>query len=359
MQIDMHFYGTYAVARIAGFSPELAKTIATAAQFVDEAVSATPIELGEQSYLLPVVSAHEMLEVGKNFDKMDQWKVWLPFHFLPGGVGDTIDERLVCLWGEPGNRAVDAIVQLALDAGAAGKPYAYHLLGIVSHVIQDTYAHYGFSGMASDANEIDQTTLTHLNVNRLGEYIEKKTESFKDRLEGSFAEATQLGHAAVTTCPDRPYLVWQFEYDKAPNIDVDYLHQAHDNQKTFFMACTRLHAVYDAFFNGRTSIDAGGGHLPFEKSVEEIIRMVLAHEGKKDERGEKWRSVLNDRSLLENDASTEDMHLYYNSKGWGIRAMQDNPLASTTDAYHYNIAASNYLNKIHDEILPGMGILIK
>lgn len=30
MQIDMHYYGTYAVARIAGFSPKEARTAAYA-----------------------------------------------------------------------------------------------------------------------------------------------------------------------------------------------------------------------------------------------------------------------------------------------------------------------------------------
>lgn len=40
MQIDMHFYDTCAVARIAGLDPAQPKTIATAAQYVDEAVEA-------------------------------------------------------------------------------------------------------------------------------------------------------------------------------------------------------------------------------------------------------------------------------------------------------------------------------
>jgi hypothetical protein len=36
MQVDMHYYGTYAMARPAGLTPEASKTIATAAQFVDD-----------------------------------------------------------------------------------------------------------------------------------------------------------------------------------------------------------------------------------------------------------------------------------------------------------------------------------
>ncbi|NQT09546.1 MAG: hypothetical protein HQ573_00015 [Desulfobacteraceae bacterium] len=36
MQIDMHYYGTYAMARAAGITRNAAKVIATAAQFVDD-----------------------------------------------------------------------------------------------------------------------------------------------------------------------------------------------------------------------------------------------------------------------------------------------------------------------------------
>jgi len=40
MQIDMHYYGVYAIARLAGLRPEAARTIATASQYVDDAVEA-------------------------------------------------------------------------------------------------------------------------------------------------------------------------------------------------------------------------------------------------------------------------------------------------------------------------------
>ncbi len=40
MQIDMHYYGVYAIARLAGLRPKAAGTIATASQYVDDAVEA-------------------------------------------------------------------------------------------------------------------------------------------------------------------------------------------------------------------------------------------------------------------------------------------------------------------------------
>ena len=185
----------------------------------------------------------------------------------------------------------------------------------------------------------------------------RSSDAFKDRLEGSFGEATQLGHAAVTTCPDRPYLIWKFDYEETPKLNVNYLHQPHDNPSTFFKACTRLHAVYSAFLNEQTSIQAADGHLPFTADVAKEIKEIIVYEGKKDERSEKWREKLNNRVFLNENTSSEDMNLQYNSKGWTVRAMLDNSLASSTDAFQFNIAASKYLNKVHDSILPEMGIL--
>jgi len=356
MQIDMHFYGTYAVARIAGFSPDLAKTVATAAQFVDEAVSATPINLGGRSYQLPVVSSHKLSEISKNFDQMDQWNVWVPFHFLPGGEGGGADEHLICLWGEPGNKAVDDIIELALEAGASRKRYALHLLGIVSHVIQDTYAHYGFSGMSSDLNEVDQSTLNPIDVKEVGNYIQGKLNKFWERVGASFAEATKLGHAGVATFPDRPYLKWEFEYESTLGIDIDYLQEPHDNRTTFFMACTRLHAVFTAFLNGQTSIEAEGGHLSFADDVAAEIQAIIDEEGTKEQRSQFWRGRINADALF--GASSEDFDLQYNDTGWEVGIMEDNSLAASTEAYQYNRAAYKYLSKVHNEILPGMGILV-
>jgi len=40
MQIDIHYYAAYAMARLAGLRPRAARTIATASQYVDDAVDA-------------------------------------------------------------------------------------------------------------------------------------------------------------------------------------------------------------------------------------------------------------------------------------------------------------------------------
>ena len=356
MQIDMHFYGTYALARMAGFVPELASTIATAAQFVDNAVSAAPVSLEGDSYLLPVVSAHELIELDKNFDRMDQWRVWVPFHFLPGGQGNSVDDRLVCLWGEPGNTAADDIIRLALEAHAEQWPHALHLLGIVTHVIQDTYAHYGFSGIAHGHNLIDQKSLTPLNVGRLRNYILGKLESFFERAGASFAEASRLGHAGAATFPDRPYLRWELDYEQPSGLSEPSLASPRDNPETFFRACTRIHAIYRAFLNGEDS-PPEDGHLAFSPAAENEIRTVLAFEGSKEERSERWREAIESGLLFQPE--TDDMELHYSHKGWGMQTLNNSPQVESTQAYQFNRAARRYLKTMLGDILPSMNILVR
>jgi hypothetical protein len=352
----MHFFGTYTLARTAGFPPEQARTIATAAQFVDDAVAAVPVSLGGQAYLLPVVSAHRMLELKENFDPMDQWRVWVPFHFLPGGRGNTADERLICLWAEPGNPAADAILRLAMASGAAGDRYALHLLGIVTHVIQDTYSHYGFSGIAHEHNLVDQTSLTPLNAEGMHRHLADALDAFTQRISASFAEITQLGHSGAGTYPDRPYLRWSLRHEQPSRLDDPSLTLSRNNPDTYYLACTRLHAVYRAYVRGATEIP-DPGHRPFRPASEREIKAILAEEDTMEGRCRRWMRGIESGLLFQPE--TADLELEYSAEGWDVEAMTGTPLAVATQAYLFNRAARHYLESMLDDILPSMGILVR
>ena len=83
MQKDMHFYGVYALARSAGIRPEMARTIAYASQFVDDSIEDEAIVLQDQRAVVPTMTSHRPIAY-QNTLQGDQWKVWVPFHFLPG-----------------------------------------------------------------------------------------------------------------------------------------------------------------------------------------------------------------------------------------------------------------------------------
>lgn len=356
MQTDMHFFGTYTLARMAGFPPEQARTVATAAQFVDNAVAAAPISLGGQAYLLPVVSAHEMLELEENFDRMDQWRVWVPFHFLPGGKGNTADDRMICLWGEPGNRAADAVLRLAMESGTANDAYALHLLGIVTHVIQDTYAHYGFSGIAHEYNLVDQTSLTPLNAEGMRQHLADAFDAFSERISASFADISRLGHGGAGTYPDRPYLRWTLRYEQPCGLDDPCLALPRDNQASFFRACTRLNAVYHAYLDGATDLP-GEGHRQFPPAAEREIKAILAEEDTEEARCQRWIQGIASGLLFQPEMA--DLELAYSTRGWDVEAMTGTSLAVTTQAYLFNRAARHYLETMLGDILPSMNILIR
>lgn len=94
MQVDMHYYGTYAMARAAGLAPADCRVIATAAQFVDDNAGKDSISFKDGARVDVDATAHHALDVA-NLDPEDQRNVWIPFHFIPGNAGAEYTERLI------------------------------------------------------------------------------------------------------------------------------------------------------------------------------------------------------------------------------------------------------------------------
>lgn len=94
MQVDMHYYATYALARAGGFTKEDSRIIAIASQFVDDNAGTweDAVEFGDGARLDTEPTAHH----NKNWTNWTGWmkkhglaahqqrRVWVPFHFLPG-----------------------------------------------------------------------------------------------------------------------------------------------------------------------------------------------------------------------------------------------------------------------------------
>ena len=94
MQTDMHYYGTYAMARSAGINEPLARAIATAAEYVDDSDKLS-ITTTDGKLIQSEPTAHHPVD-SANLDPHDQKRTWVPFHFLPGNEGDNLDEKLIC-----------------------------------------------------------------------------------------------------------------------------------------------------------------------------------------------------------------------------------------------------------------------
>lgn len=201
MQIDFHHAVTYVAARIAGFKPEEADIVAYAAQYVDDATCEGIICFDNKALYQRMSSAHKAIDP-KNLDALDNQKVWMPFHFLPGNGGadpgddpeGTFIHKLVCLPDSP--VAKDMVRAAILDQD---KPYKLHRLGITMHVYADTWAHQEFAGVKHAVNEVDD-------ISEIG-----NSDVFKDGLV-NFINHTipELGHGQAYTFPDMPFLSWKY-----------------------------------------------------------------------------------------------------------------------------------------------------
>ena len=197
MHIDIHYFGTYAMARIAGLRHEACQTIATAAQFVDANDRAETIEFEDGGEIHIVPTAHPLFHM-KNTElfERDQRMVWLPFHFLPGNEGKTISERLVC---RQNSEIAREMISHCLSL--ADKEYGLQLVGIAAHVYADTFSHYGFSGVSSRWNRVRGDSITLQNDDRDKDAEDRFQQKYgEDHERAKELAAEDLGQSAVRSC---------------------------------------------------------------------------------------------------------------------------------------------------------------
>ena len=235
----MHFYGTYAIARLAGFRHEDAEIIANSAQYVDDATDNNSEKNSNGEMLFAISTAHHLHQaVHASFSHPEKHRlVWVPFHFYPGGKGETLEEKLLCI-----KDSVIANQMLENHLVMNDKVYYLYLLGIAAHVYMDTFAHYGFSGICSDLNKIENDSIKlHVESETLLDVLKEKGRNFVDRFKSEAAEfgSNGLGHGAVMSYPDKPYLSWEFTYER-DRYGTGKDSGLRDNKTNFLEACNKL-----------------------------------------------------------------------------------------------------------------------
>lgn len=280
MQLDMHYYGTYSMARAAGIKPEFAQAIAASAQYVDDSNTAG-IELRDGAFLSCAATAHHPVDT-RNIDAHDQRQVWIPFHFLPGNKGATFEERLVC---QMDSALANEVIDHALVH--ANKSYGPMLIGVVAHVYADTFSHYGFSGISSEKNSVDNDSITpRITSSEILRYAKAKADDFFEKRKADAADLIKLGHGGVATYPDRPYLHWNFRYSDGR------LSGERDNPTTFQLACEKLHGMFVRFGQATPNCANLDDFVPFEK-MRGAVTDIIVREGKIEERIEAWQKAAN------------------------------------------------------------------
>lgn len=349
MQRDMHYYATYALARAAGLRAEAAREIATCAEYVDHADRVTAV-CRDGFEIRSEPTSHHPSELVEYATPQDQRRTWVPFHFLPGNRGSTLEERLVCLMdGAIARAAVDHVLDRC--TGDVGLP----LLGVVAHAYADTFAHYGFSGISSPMNRVDESALTlHCSAAARAALAERRRRFVARYAAGPLrAHLLQLGHGAVATLPDEPFLAWEFTYASPARPSG-----ARDNTTTFLIGCERLHEM---FARARTRLPdacAEAGVRRDFAGIRRAIRAILAVEGDARTRADAWKNAARAGRLFARQETIPDYDPRLIADGIDAFARLDRERATRTLAYRFVRAASIHRDYLLDELLPAHGLRI-
>jgi hypothetical protein len=380
MQKDMHYDGVYALARAAGFTPDAALVVATSSQYVDDALDDEPFDLNSRLHkgsILPAMTSHKPMDY-RNAIESDQWRVWLPFHFLPGGELNPAgphknqhEERLTCRKNsERPTKANDAktpanrIIHFA--AKHVNKRWGLHLAGIVTHVYADTFAHYGFIGRSTPRNCVKNSTLKFLvEKPKIKTYVKRKKELFLARNMGRIAETIPVGHGAVATFPDRPYLRWKVTFEDGRKMPM-HSTQWRDNRQDFLEASEYLFVFFQRLLRTCPKYACPGRTWP---SIKQKVTEIIAFEGTKEERVKKWGAEAKAGNLFETQAGDIENGAIVSyivddkqkSGGWKPGEIAK-LVASGNDPRDINgvlfFHAARLLRRfIHEEVLGGLGLI--
>lgn len=369
MQSDMHYFGTYCIARAAGIKKSAAQKIAYASQFVDDSKAGGVDDHKDGSKIVAIPTAHHPSSL-KNINRKDQRYIWVPFHFIPGGKGKTFTEKLVC---RKNSKLAQEMVKHNISQ--VDKPYIFELLGITAHVYADTFAHYGFSGISSRRNRVDGATIKVENPSAIIDQILGETLSRffqKYGLQGGLLENIRsvisfggeiasgaLGHGAVSIYPDQPYLKWSYEYEYATMATPKDC--IRNNPKTFLEGAEALHSMFHEYFlNSVDKNKARDYNVGVEFSeIKNKVKEIFATEGDKFERAELWRDAAK-KGLLYNkkERIPEYDKEIYEQQREDFPNLKDSRKMTKLGAYRFYQAASFHKHYVLRELLPKYGIVV-
>ncbi len=360
MQLDMHYYGTYAMARAAGLNKESSRIIATAAQFVDDNAEKDNVDFRDGGRIDTEATAHHAYQI-KNIDKEDQRQIWVPFHFLPGNKGETFTAKLVCQ-----KDSTIAQEMVKFNISLIDQPYALPLIGITAHVYADTFSHYGFSGISSRKNRIVNDSFKFFKIKaEMESYILEKQKKFKDNypkedfmdnIKSWFAETLSgaLGHSAAVTFPDRPFLKWNFEYEEAKQICPQ-----RDNPQTFLEACEKLHAIFKEVALKRQDFADNNSYKDFD-SIKDFIQEILNKQADKHGRIQAWKDTALEGKIFGTGAEKipdYDEDIWHNQRD-NLKRKKDSSKATDLNIYHFYQAASVHRVNVLRNLLPSHGLVV-
>ncbi len=192
MHKDFHLYGTYLAARLAGRNETLSREIAYAAQATDD------FTYGEYS---SCQSLKSMAVTDMNIVKT----YWSIFHFLPSGIGTPqVEERMYVT--RPEGLLFNKLNREALDLTDSEDGYDIAYIGVLMHIIADTFAHKGFSGIPSRLNVVENVIMC--DKQELNAVWSKN--SHVPVMIANHVEKARIGHGTAGNAPDLSWITFTY-----------------------------------------------------------------------------------------------------------------------------------------------------
>jgi hypothetical protein len=205
MHKDFHLYGTYLAARLADFTKDDARDIACAAQAVDD------FTYGEYGSCAGEINM--AFTVRKSTKDIFQ-TLWTVFHFLPelDMTANISHERKfkTAPHGAYFERLTTDLQGTFGENQGSGAKLAR--AGVTMHVLADTYAHEGFSGLISGTNKIEKA------FSNMGKKSEIDLGVLVGSLHvptwvGSVIDTANIGHGTAGCFPDISWLKYTYMQD--------------------------------------------------------------------------------------------------------------------------------------------------
>ena len=288
MQIDFHHGVTYVVARSAGFNHREASIIAHSAQYVDDSTNAGTIQFDNGIQFTRISAAHKLFDY-RNFRQLANYQVWIPFHFPPGNdslpagqspAGSPINS-LIC---RPNSYVARSMVRECIRQRHA--PCSLYRLGITMHVYADTWSHQGFVGVNHRVNQarfiLDGKGNPDREFNqRVRKYFNK---NWLERLANLFiSEALPLGHGAVLSKPDKPFLKWGYINGLGERIE-------RDNPRDFLEAADQMCRWMRRYRTGDPDAVVCGLPQPDKDTIDRLIRTITDKDS--ELRQQQWLTAI-------------------------------------------------------------------
>ena len=177
--------------------------------------------------------------------------------------------------------------------------------------------------------------------------FEKLGSYFAEKLVGG------LGHGAVMTFPDRPYLKWSFEYEYPEKVRV-----TRDNPKTFNEGCKALHKMFRTFLEHYPEFSDNSGND--YDVISDLVNDVICTQAKCEGRIDAWQNAAKSGGLF--NLSNEKIEVYdadqQHTNREDLIKIKDSRKITEFSIFRFYQAAAAHRHYVIRDLLPSHNLIV-